>query len=232
MGAADDKAKKAAKKAKLKAEAESLGISYEELKAQKKNKKANKARKREAEKLNADNTNADREQEQKRMRTWSGDFDGDKTNNTANGSSSDAQQPATKRLRTRSMDKAEDNAKIVASEKSQSTEEWRKLHNITVKGHGTNSSEKKFNKDPYIEFDDAPFNPTIQKTLKAAGFERPTLIQAQVSAIALYCISIVLCMIKVCVSEHILFVSHISFYLLTKLYISYFAIHIFPFHPQ
>jgi len=189
MGAADDKAKKAAKKAKLKAEAESLGISYEELKTQKKNKKANKARKREAEKLNADNTNADREQEQKRMRTWSGDFDGDKTN-TANGSSSsDAQQPATKRLRTRSMDKAEDNAKIVASEKSQSTEEWRKLHNITVKGHGTNSSEKKFTSmDPYIEFDDAPFNPTIQKTLKAAGFERPTLIQAQVSVFFLYCI--------------------------------------------
>jgi len=191
MGAADDKAKKAAKKAKLKAEAESLGISYEELKAQKKNKKANKARKREAEKLNADNTNADREQEQNRMRTWSGDFDGDKTN-TANGSSSSDAQPATKRLRTRSMDKAEDNAKIVASEKSQSTEEWRKLHNITVKGHGTNSSEKKFTSmDPYIEFDDAPFNPTIQKTLKAAGFERPTLIQAQVSVIVLYCISCV-----------------------------------------
>ena len=187
MGAADDKAKKAAKKAKLKAEAESLGITYEELKAQKKNKKANKARKREAETLNADNTNADREQEQKRMRTWSGDFDGDKT---TNGSSSSDAQPATKRLRTRSMDKAEDNAKIVASEKSQSTEEWRKLHSITVKGHGTNSSDKKF-KDPYIEFDDAPFNPTIQKTLKAAGFERPTLIQAQVSGIVLYCIACV-----------------------------------------
>lgn len=230
MGAADDKAKKAAKKAKLKAEAESLGITYEELKSQKKNKKANKARKREAEKLNADNTNADREQEQKRMRTWSGDFDGDKTNTTTNNGSSDAQQPATKRLRTRSMDKAEDNAKIVASEKSQSTEEWRKLHNITVKGHDTNSSEKKFTSmDPYIEFDDAPFNPTIQKTLKAAGFERPTLIQAQVSVIVL-----LLYLYRIVYDKSLCISSYISFYLLTKLYISYVSLHqcLSPFNPQ
>ena len=176
--AEDEKAKKAAKKAKLKAEAQSLGITYEELKAQKKDKKANK-RKREAEKLKADNAEFDggagRVQEQKRMRTWSGEFDGDKTSSGSNTESS----PAKKRLRTRSMDKAEENAQIIKTEKSQSTSEWLKTHSITIKGHGTNSNAK-FT-DPYIEFDDAPFNPVIQKTLKSAGFERPTLIQSQVS---------------------------------------------------
>lgn len=165
--AADEKAKKAAKKEKLKAEAEKLGVSYEELKAQKKDKKK---RKREADKLNDDTADNDREQEKKRMRSWSGDFDAEKKDDDA---------PATKRLRTRSMDKAEDNAKIVKAEKSQTTEEWRKLNNIVVQGHGKNANAKFA--DPFIEFDDAPFNPTLQKTLKAAGFERPTFIQSQVS---------------------------------------------------
>lgn len=188
MSAVDEKAKKAAKKAKLKAEAESLGITYEALKAQKKDKKENK-RKREADNLNADNVEFDggagRAQEQKRMRTWSGDFDGDKTekkNGTAaNNNNNNDEGPATKRLRTRSMDKAEDNAIIVQAEKSQSTSEWRKSHDITLKGYGTNANSTFM--DPFIEFGDAPFNPTIQNSLKAAGFERPSLVQAQVSNI-------------------------------------------------
>ena len=77
------------------------------------------------------------------------------------------------------MDKEEENAQIIKTEKSQSTSEWLKTHSITIKGHGTNSNAK-FT-DPYIEFDDAPFNPVIQKTLKSAGFERAPLIQFQVS---------------------------------------------------
>ena len=169
MSAAEDKAKKAEKKAKLKAEAEKLGISYEELKKQKKEKKESK-RKREAEQLGGDDE--DRQQEKKRMRSWSGDF-GDEEKKTE-----------AKRARTRSMDKAEENAKIVQEEKSQSPEEWRKTHNITIRGYGKRSNEKIA--DPFIEFNDAPFNPVIQKTLKAAGFERPTLIQSQVSNICLY----------------------------------------------
>ena len=87
-------------------------------------------------------------------------------------------ETSTKRARTRSMDKAEDNAKIVQGEKSQSTEEWRKSHEITLRGYGKRANEKFA--DPFIEFDDAPFNPAIQKSLKAAGFARPTLIQSQV----------------------------------------------------
>ena len=148
----------------------------EELKAQKKEKKEKK-RKREADKLSQDNTafegGQDRELEKNRLRAYSGDFE-DKTSNGGE------QQPSAKRLRTRSMDKAEDNAKVVQAEKSQSTEEWRKSHSITVQGYGKNANQKY--EDPFIEFDDAPFNASIQSTLKAAGFERPTYIQAQVSS--------------------------------------------------
>ena len=114
------------------------------------------------------------------MRTWSGEnFDTVQKHGGDNGAKNGASQPPAKRLRTRSMDKAEENAKIVEVEKSQSAEEWRQLHDITVRGYGKNSSEKKF-ADPFIDFSDAPFNPTIQNTLKAAGFDRPTFIQSQV----------------------------------------------------
>lgn len=189
----DEKAKKAAKKAKLKEEAEKLGITYEELKAQKKDKKEKKKRKREADKLIEENAEhdggADRQQEKKRMRAYSGDFDADKMD--ANDGANNNEAPATKRLRTRSMDKAEESHKIAIVEKSQTTEEWRKLHNITVRGYGKHANDTKF-ADPFIEFDDAPFNPTVQKTLKAAGFERPTFIQSQVRSDrqlkSLYCV--------------------------------------------
>lgn len=166
----DDKAKKAEKKAKLKAEAAKLGIPYEELKAQKKDKKK---RKREAEKLENDNAvyegGHSRESEKKRMRSYSKDFT---TETEPEGNEA-------KRRRTRSMDKAEESAKIVSEEKAQSPEEWRKMHSITIKGYG--SKDKYQIPDPFIEFSDAPFNPTIQKALKSAGFDRPTLIQSQVS---------------------------------------------------
>lgn len=177
MNQDDEKAKKAEKKAKLKAEAEKLGISYEELKAQKKDKKSK--RKREADKLGEDNDayegGKDREQERKRMRTYSGDFDAEER------SAKDKDASSVKRLRTRSMDKAEDIKEIVKEEKSHSPQEWRDAHNITIRGYGTRTSEKFA--DPFIEFDDAPFNPVIQKTLKSAGFDRPTFIQSQVNTI-------------------------------------------------
>lgn len=181
MSAQDDekaraKAEKAAKKAKLREEAEKLGVSYDELKKQKKEKKEKKKRKAEADKLAEESAEPGREQEKKRMRSWSGDFDSEKKD----GANGGAAEPVTKRLRTRSMDKAEENAKMTEVEKSQTTEEWRKSHNITLRGHGKNAGQTF--EEPFIEFDDAPFNPTIQKTLKSAGFERPTHIQSQVSS--------------------------------------------------
>lgn len=198
----DEKAKKAAKKEKLRAEAEQRGISYEALKAEKKEKKEKKKRKREADKLTEDNADYDndgkaREQEQKRMRTWSGDFDADKKDGGD-------EAPVTKRLRTRSMDKAEENAKMVEVEKSQSTEEWRKSHNITLRGYGKNATATFA--DPFIEFADAPFNPTLQKTLKDAGFERPSFIQAQVSGwICIICILFDTSLLTHYISSHIMF---------------------------
>ncbi|KAL7518378.1 hypothetical protein ACHAWX_003211 [Stephanocyclus meneghinianus] len=173
---AEEKAKKAAKKAKLKGEALKLGIPYEELKAQKKEKK-NAKRKGEAEKLVKDNAEYeggdDRQSEKKRMRSYSKDFVAE--------DQLDGNQA--KRRRTRSMDKAEEHAMIADEEKSQSAEEWRKTHNITVRGYGTRTNDKF--PDPFIEFNDAPFNPTIQKTLKSAGFARPTFIQSQAWPIAI-----------------------------------------------
>lgn len=178
----DEKAKKAAKKAKLKAEAEKLGISYDDLKAQKKEKK----RKREADKLSQDNTEyeggKDRQSEKKRMRSWSGDFAADDTTKKetpkASATSTD-EVPEAKRRRTRSMDKAEENAAIISAQKSISPTEWRKENNITVRGYGSSAGDSF--PDPFIEFGDAPFSDSIQKTLKSAGFERPTFIQSQVS---------------------------------------------------
>ena len=172
---ADEKAKKAAKKAKLKEEAEKLGIPYEELKAQKKEKKK---RKREAETLENDNAEYEggqgRESEKKRMRSYSKDYGAEESEGNE-----------AKRRRTRSMDKAEESKKIVSEEKAQSPDEWRKTHSITIKGYG--SKDKYPIPKPFIEFSDAPFNPTIQKTLKAAGFDRPTMIQSQVCRLLLVC---------------------------------------------
>ncbi|KAL9181111.1 hypothetical protein ACHAXT_009916 [Thalassiosira profunda] len=184
MSAADDKAKKAAKKAKLKAEAAQLGIPYETLKAQKKEKKK---RKREAAALTADAAEFDggegRQQEKRRMRSWSGEF-ADEKKEDAKSDAAAGDAPAPKRLRTRSMDKAEEAHKVAAVEKAQSPAEWRKMHSIAVRGHGKNAAETKF-PDPFLEFDDAPFNPALQRTLKAAGFERPTFIQSQAWPIAI-----------------------------------------------
>ena len=112
------------------------------------------------------------------MRSWSGEF-ADEKKGDAKSDAAAGDAPAPKRLRTRSMDKAEAAHKVAAVEKAQSPAEWRKMHSIAVRGHGKNAAETKF-PDPFLEFDDAPFNPALQRTLKAAGFERPTFIQSQV----------------------------------------------------
>ena len=64
-------------------------------------------------------------------------------------------------------------------EAPKTTAEWRKLHSIAIRGHGTNASKKEF-PDPFLQFADAPFGDSIQRSLKAAGFAAPTAIQSQV----------------------------------------------------
>lgn len=152
----DDKAaKKAARKEVLKKEAKALGISYQELKAQKKEKKN---KKREADQLETD----EHKTEMKRMRTWSKDL-------------TEEDEASNKRRRTRAMDAAEEEEKVV------SPEAWRLEHNITIRGHGSHGNAKEF-ADPFFKFTDAPFNGVIQKCFQQAGFEKPTSIQSQVSS--------------------------------------------------
>jgi hypothetical protein len=147
----EEKAAKKARKAALKEEADKLGISYEELKKQKKSKK------REAEQLQ-DPTH---QTEMKRMRTWSKDFDEDDDPSSA------------KKRRTRSMDEKE------KSGKSLSPEAWRNEHSIQIQGHGSNRSAVEF-ADPFLKFTDTPYCAAIQKMFQQAGYDAPTHIQSQV----------------------------------------------------
>jgi len=148
----EDKAAKKARKAALKAEADELGISYEELKKQKKDRK----KKREADQLQ----DPLHQSEMKRMRTWSKDFDDDEEDS--------------KKRRTRSMDAAAEDKKA-----PQSPEAWRREHGIQVQGHGANRNAVDFAK-PFLKFTDTPYSAAILKTFQQAGFDTPTHIQSQV----------------------------------------------------
>ena len=146
---ASDKAAKKARKIALKAEASSMGITYDELKERKKRKK------REAEQLET----VEHQTDMKRMRTWSKDFDVD---------------PTIQKRTTRSMDETLVKQPIEIVE----PQEWRNMHDITVRGHGANASATF--PAPYLKFSDAPFCGAIQKSLQQAGFDKPTHIQSQV----------------------------------------------------
>eukprot|EP00532_Pseudo-nitzschia_australis_P001551 CAMPEP_0168193052 /NCGR_PEP_ID=MMETSP0139_2-20121125/18384_1 /TAXON_ID=44445 /ORGANISM="Pseudo-nitzschia australis, Strain 10249 10 AB" /LENGTH=617 /DNA_ID=CAMNT_0008116349 /DNA_START=141 /DNA_END=1992 /DNA_ORIENTATION=+ len=153
------------RKAALKKEAEKRGISYDEMKKIfKENTSNGKRKKTEAEGLETD----EHKKEIRRMRTYSKDLGEEKKDD----------EPNAKRRRTRSMDEAQEKKAKTEAEKSLTPEEWRKEQTITLKGHGKFSSETAF-ANPYIDFSDAPFSDRIQKTLAAAGFARPTAIQAQ-----------------------------------------------------
>jgi hypothetical protein len=159
----DEKAAKKARKDALKKEADALGISYEELKKLKKERK----KKREADQLQ----DGEHESELKRMRTWSKDYDED---------------PSVKKRRTRSMDKAEEEKE----QESISPEAWRREHGIKVQGHGAHQSAVDF-ADPFLKFTDTPYCPAIIKAFQQAGFDAPTHIQSQVRLVSLYMHSMV-----------------------------------------
>lgn len=107
--------------------------------------------------------------EVKRMKKWS-------------HADEDSQEGDSKRLRTRSMDAAEE--KAVASKVDLTPEEWRKEHNITVRAHG-NSDRELEKTAPFLHFSQAPFHDRIQSGFQRAGFDRPTSIQAQAWPLAL-----------------------------------------------
>lgn len=146
---------KADQKALDKAEAERRGISYKEVRQERRQKK------REAAALET----KEHRVEVKRLRSYS----------TEDPESS-------KRPRTRSIDAAEE--KKATEKAALSPEEWRKENSITIRGHGNELNTKEF-PDPYQEFTDAPFEQKIQESFKRAGFERPSSIQGQAWPIAL-----------------------------------------------
>jgi len=152
------------RKAALKKEAEKQGISYDEMKKKYKESSVKRKKTTEAESLQSD----EHKKDIKRMRSYSKDLDEEKK----------ADERNSKRRRTRSMDESDDVKAKTKAEKSLTTEEWRKEQTISLRGHGQSSSLTTF-AAPYIEFSDAPFSSRIQKTLLAAGFARPTSIQAQ-----------------------------------------------------
>eukprot|EP00567_Pseudictyota_dubia_P009616 CAMPEP_0197446324 /NCGR_PEP_ID=MMETSP1175-20131217/11294_1 /TAXON_ID=1003142 /ORGANISM="Triceratium dubium, Strain CCMP147" /LENGTH=560 /DNA_ID=CAMNT_0042977417 /DNA_START=77 /DNA_END=1756 /DNA_ORIENTATION=+ len=180
---------KSEKKAALKAEAVKLGMSYEELKKQKKAeksvKKEKKKRKRkasEAERLAAEAEDVvggdGHGQEVKRMRSWSKDFDAE-------------EKPQSKRPRTRSMDLAElakeeggEGKKEATTKQQQNPDEWRKEHSITLRSHSRNVHLPDL-PQPYFSFDDAPFCRNIHKVVEGMGFAAPTSIQSQAWPIAI-----------------------------------------------
>lgn len=147
---------KKVKKAAMKKEAESLGISYDELKKRKRH------RKKESEDLDSDEHRG----EIKRIRSYSKDFEAD-----------EKIEQGSKRRRTRSIDAKEEESAITKEEKNLTPEEWRKEHQLTLRGHGESHSMKF--PDPYVEFKDSPFSDRILTGFSRAGFVRPSAIQAQ-----------------------------------------------------
>lgn len=168
MGSDSDKEDRKERKARMKEEADKLGISYDELK------RRNKKHKREAESLES----PEHKKEIGRMRSWSKD-EKDKSNSKSGTQDRVAEEdePAAKRRRTRSMDAAEEKKALEEDESNMDPEEWRKEHSITIQGHGANRNREV--PKPFFTFQQTPFHANIQRAFQQAGFSKPTAIQSQ-----------------------------------------------------
>ena len=85
-----------------------------------------------------------------------------------------------RRQRTRSLSNAEE-----VYPDTQSPEDFRKQHQITIQGTAENGSTPFACPPPMTSFDMTPFIPSIRRSLDAAGFPNPTPTQAQAWPIAL-----------------------------------------------
>jgi len=167
----EDKVKKKMRKDALKAEAEEKGIPYKDLKEQKKDSKHKKRG------IDGDfHDGVDHEKEQKRMRSWSHDYD-----NGVSGTSHGNQLDLDKRRRTRSMDSNENH---IDGKTKINSEEWRLENNISIQGHGKRRGDLTY-PEPFLKFSDAPFVDAVMKTFERAGYTAPTAIQSQAWPIAL-----------------------------------------------
>ena len=128
------------------------------------------------------------ERETKRLRTFSNE-DIERLETKHKQQEQDSQGKP--RRRTRSMDKAEDEAAQETptvndddEKRELSPDEWRREHHITIRGHGDQASTTDF-PAPFREFRHAPFAERIQQAFVQAGFSHPTAIQSQAWPIAL-----------------------------------------------
>ena len=164
---------KADRKAALKIEAEKLGISYEELKAQKKAKKAEKRKNSETKKgdssqrkrkmsesdmLQQDFSAQCAKDQNKRMRSYSHDENGGNE----------------KRRRTRSMDAADAHKDSSQAKLATSVEDWRKEHDLKLYKPQDRDYKPQ---DPWRTFEETPFCNDIMRAIKAAKYEFPSVIQ-------------------------------------------------------
>ena len=92
----------------------------------------------------------------------------------------DDTQPIIGRRRTRSMSDTE-----VVTRFTQTAEEFRTEHQITINGMSDDGRDKFISPAPMLKFSDTPYGPQILKCFEIAGFESPTPTQAQAWPIAL-----------------------------------------------
>jgi len=140
---------KAEQKELDKAEAEKRGLTYKQVRHER--------RKRETDDLE----DSEHGREVKRLRAYSHDLNDDEA-----------------KRRTRSLDLQEEKKAAVQAETALSIEDWRKEHSITIRGHGTDRATRDF-PDPYRTFEETPFNDRILQGFTRAGFTAPTPIQGQ-----------------------------------------------------
>lgn len=159
MSASEAEKNKAEQKELDKAEAAKRGVTYKQVRTER--------RKREADSLDT----SEHDREVKRLRTYSRDFE-----DGTNGDNSN-------KRRTRSVDVQEEKQAALQAETALTVEEWRKEHNITIQGHGKDRSNRDF-PDPYRTFEETPYNDKILQSFSLAGFSAPTPIQSQAWPIA------------------------------------------------
>ena len=173
-------------------EAKRRGITYKEVRQERRQREKTNGSKRSSEPDKLDTSEHNREI--KRMRAYSHDeTKKSNTSNTATSSTNGTNHSHNdQRPRTRSIDvKEEQNLQISNTITSLTVEEWKLQHSITIQQHhGRGASSSSSNSQnvpiptPYRTFEETPFSPKIVSLFHQAKFIAPTPIQAQAWPIA------------------------------------------------
>ena len=174
-------------------EAKRRGITYKEVRQERRQREKTNGSKRSSEPDKLDTSEHNREI--KRMRAYSHDeTKKSNTSNTATSSTNGTNHSHNdQRPRTRSIDvKEEQNLQISNTITSLTVEEWKLQHSITIQQHhgrGASSTSSSNSQNvpiptPYRTFEETPFSPKIVSLFHQAKFIAPTPIQAQAWPIA------------------------------------------------